>query len=104
MTRDYAGRPVRRRIAPLLAGVCVSSLASAAAPALADDTVAWHFASQSQPLTSALRAYAEQIGDQVVFFSDIGKDKQSSEVVGDFTSDIALAKMLARSGLSFERL
>lgn len=105
MARDHAGQPVRWRIAPLLTGVWVSSLAmAAAASALADETVARHFAIQAQPLASALRAYAEQTGDQVVFFSDIGKDKQSGEVVGDFTSDIALAKMLARSGLSFERL
>jgi outer membrane receptor protein involved in Fe transport len=83
----------------------MASLAAAAVSAAsADEAVARHFAIQSQPLTSALRAYAEETGDQVVFFSDIGKDKQSGEVVGDFTNDIALAKLLARSGLSFERL
>lgn len=93
--------PGRQRRASLLLGLCAVAQIGTAAWA---DGAARHFTIQSQPLTSALRAYAEQTGDQVVFFSDVSKNQQSSEVIGDFTNDAALAKLLAKSGLKFERL
>ncbi len=63
-----------------------------------------HFEIKSCALSEALRAYADQTGEQVVFFSDVGKDQQSVEVAGTYTNDAVLSRMLSKSGLTFERL
>lgn len=89
------------------------SVAAAVALALAS---AWSSAQESptgqverfeikaQPLSSALRAFADQTGEQVVFFSEIGKGLQAAEVVGNYTREQALQRLLNRTGLTFERL
>ncbi len=66
--------------------------------------VSEQFTISAQPLSSALRQYADQTGDQVVFFSEIGKDQKSSEVNGNFTHDEALSKLLKNTGLRYERI
>src|SRR5688572_11271385 len=62
------------------------------------------FEIRAQSLSNALRAYADQTGEQIVFFSDIGKGVQSSEVIGDYTREEALQKLLTKTTLTFERL
>ncbi len=59
---------------------------------------------RAQPVSTALRAYAQQTGEQVVFFSEVGKGRESSDVSGDFTRDQALKKLLENTGLTFERV
>lgn len=59
---------------------------------------------RSQPLSQALRAYAEQTGEQVVFFSDIGRGRESAAVSGQYTRDQALRQLLHDTGLRYQRL
>lgn len=59
---------------------------------------------QAQPLSKALRAYAQQTGEQVVFFSEVGKGRKSSLVSGQYTRDQALQELLRNTGLMYQRL
>lgn len=85
----------------LFTAICITppALSIAASPEISQ-----RFAIGAQPLSSALRQYADQAGEQVVFFSEIGKDQLSADVVGEFTRDQALKKILSNTGLTFERL
>lgn len=86
----------------LCAGLTISQpQARAAEPAVAS---AQHFEISAQPLSVALRAFADQTGEQVVFFSEIGRDQRSTEVVGSYTHEQALSQLLRNTGLTFERL
>jgi iron complex outermembrane recepter protein len=85
-------------------GLGVLSATLLVGAAYADNAAPQHFAIAAQPLSEALRAYADQTGEQVVFFSEVGKDQKSTEVVGDYTDDEALRKLLANTGLAFERI
>lgn len=62
------------------------------------------FSIPSQAIETALRAYAEQSGDQVVFYSELAQGRSAREVVGVFTRDQALERLLKDTGLSFRRL
>jgi len=73
-------------------------------PAPSQDVSSRHFDITAQALSSALRAYADLTGEQVVFFSEVGKNQRSTEVNGDFTRDQALTQLLKNTGLTFERL
>lgn len=59
---------------------------------------------RSQPLSLALRAYALQTGEQVVFFSDVTRGHESAPVTGQYTRDQALQRMLQNTGLTYQRL
>jgi TonB-dependent siderophore receptor len=87
------------RKAPLTATLLAlcAGLAQAAEPAR-------HFEISAQPLSGALRAFADLTGEQVVFFSEIGRDQLSAEVVGHYTPEQALGRLLHNTGLTFERL
>ena len=63
-----------------------------------------HFSIRAQSLSTALRVFADQAREQVVFFSEIGKDQRSTEVVGNYTHEQALSRLLENTGLRFERL
>lgn len=58
----------------------------------------------AQPVSQALREYAHQSGDQVVFYSDVGKGLQSTTVQGRFTREDALQRLLLNTGLRAERV
>ncbi|MGH8178837.1 MAG: TonB-dependent receptor domain-containing protein [Steroidobacter sp.] len=58
----------------------------------------------AQPLSQALRAYAEQSGDQIVFYSDVGRGRESTPVEGRYTAQQALQKLLENTGLKHERV
>lgn len=62
------------------------------------------FSIAAQPLSQALREYAEQSGDQIVFYSDIGKGRESAPVQGRYTRQEALEKLLENTGLKSERV
>src|SRR5262245_27507423 len=53
------------------------------------ETTTEHFDIRSQPLSQALRVYALQTGDQVVFFSEVGRGRDSAAISGQFTRDEA---------------
>jgi outer membrane receptor protein involved in Fe transport len=52
----------------------------------------------------ALREYAQQSGDQIVFYSDVGKGLESTAVEGRYTREEALQKLLLNTGLQSERV
>ncbi|MGH6632300.1 MAG: secretin and TonB N-terminal domain-containing protein, partial [Sphingopyxis sp.] len=53
----------------------------------------------AQPLGDALRAYSEVSGRQILFATDLVDGRQSSPVRGRMSSDRALSRLLAGSGL-----
>lgn len=59
---------------------------------------------KAQPLSIALREYAQITGEQVVFFSEVGRKRASQPVHGQYTREEALQKILENTGLRYERL
>ena len=68
------------------------------------NSVPERFDIKAQSVSKALRAYAQQTGEQVVFFSEVGKGRESSRVAGEYTRDQALQMLLQNTGLTYERL
>lgn len=58
----------------------------------------------AQPLSQALREYAQQSGDQIVFYSDIGKGRESAPLEGSYTRQEALRRLLENTGLKYRRV
>lgn len=58
----------------------------------------------AQPVSEALREYAQQSGDQIVFYSDVGKGRESTPVQGRLTRQEALHRLLLNTGLKAERV
>lgn len=86
-------------------GACALTLVAAASMAV----VSTHACAQgqtfdihipAQPLDQALRALGRQSGAQIVFATDVAKQRQSSAVSGKLSVPDALDKLLAGSGLS----
>ncbi|MCG8595081.1 MAG: TonB-dependent receptor [Kiloniellales bacterium] len=77
--------------------------AGAVAPPLvaAEETAAQAFAIPAQPLSSALLAFAEQTGLEVLFDARIAAGKTAPAVRGDYTAEQALRRLLAGSGLRY---
>jgi hypothetical protein len=55
---------------------------------------------RAQPLVSALEAYGAVSGLQVVYEADLARGRQSAEVKGTFSSEVALRMLLVGTGLS----
>jgi iron complex outermembrane receptor protein len=93
-----------RHLTASLSASLLALIASAAS--LADDAAPTteRFNITSQPLSQALRAYAEQTGEQVVFFSNVGRGRESNAVSGQLTRDQALQQLLRDTGLRYQRL
>src|SRR5688500_4844373 len=68
------------------------------------DQVRQEFSIAAQPVSQALRAYAQQSGDQVVFYYDIGKGRASAAVEGSYTRQEALKRLLENTGLKYRRV
>ena len=68
------------------------------------DQVRQEFSIAAQPVSQALRAYAQQSGDQVVFYSDIGRGRESASVEGSYTRQEALQRLLENTGLKYRRV
>jgi iron complex outermembrane recepter protein len=88
----------------------IVALAAAAGAAEVETVVASRaeaardFSIAAQPLSEALRVYAEQSGDQIVFYSDLGKGRESQPVEGRYTPHEALQILLRNTGLKHQRL
>src|SRR3990170_4005895 len=68
------------------------------------DQVRQEFSIAAQPVSQALRAYAQQSGDQVVFYSNIGQGRESAPVEGSYTREEALKRLLESTGLKYRRV
>lgn len=103
---------LRATIASLLAIAAGSALAQA--PDSSDkestnqhasaDQALQEFNIAAQPLSQALREYAQQSGDQVVFYSEIGKGRAAPAVAGSYTRQEALRRLLENTGLKYRRV
>jgi outer membrane receptor protein involved in Fe transport len=79
-------------------------LLALAVPGLAASADERDFSIVAQPVSQALREYAQQSGDQVVFYSEVGKGLESTLVQGRFTREEALQRLLLDTGLKSERV
>ena len=59
---------------------------------------------EPQPLAKALKAFAEQSGLQVVYYSELADGEESPEVSGTMTADQAMTQLLASTDLTFETM
>ncbi|HEX7011804.1 MAG TPA: TonB-dependent receptor [Steroidobacteraceae bacterium] len=111
----YPGRPSLLRRAggfTLAAMAALGALALISQPVLGAEApsdsgaeaAAREFDIAAGSLAEALRQYAEQSGDQVVFYSDIGRGRESAPVRGRYTREEALRKLLENTGLVAQRL
>jgi outer membrane receptor protein involved in Fe transport len=89
----------RTRYARLLCSAAVIALASGGA-AFADDA---NFNIQPQSLNTALNAFSEQSAHPVLFKSDMALSKTSQGISGQADPEVALAQLLAGTGLSYRR-
>ena len=94
----------------MLRAIIASLLAAASAGALAQtnststDQTRQEFNIAAQPLSQALREYAQQSGDQVVFYSEIGKGREAPALTGSYTRQEALQRLLENTGLKYRRV
>ncbi|HEY7642227.1 MAG TPA: TonB-dependent receptor [Steroidobacteraceae bacterium] len=88
-------------VAPGLAAAAETTPVHAPGEQTADER---EFSIAAQPVSQALREYAQQSGDQVVFYSEVGKGLESASVQGRFTREDALQKLLLNTGLKSERV
>ncbi|GFE81103.1 TonB-dependent receptor [Steroidobacter agaridevorans] len=94
----------------MLRAIIASLLAVASAGALAQtnptstDQTRQEFNIAAQPLSQALREYAQQSGDQVVFYSEIGKGREAPALSGSYTRQEALQRLLENTGLKYRRV
>lgn len=94
----------------MLRAMIASLLAIASAGALAQtsstgaDQARQEFNIAAQPLSQALREYAQQSGDQVVFYSDISKGREAPALTGSYTRQEALQRLLENTGLKYRRV
>jgi iron complex outermembrane recepter protein len=75
---------------------------TAAVPALADGSHQWDI--RPQPLAAALQRFAQQSGQQIVYYGDVSEGRRSQGVTGTLTAQEALIRLLAGTGLKFERV
>ena len=59
---------------------------------------------EPQPLAKALKAFAEQSGLQVVYYSELADGEESPEVSGMMTANQAMAQLLASTDLTFDTM
>ena len=68
----------------------------------ADESVVYQVKLKSQPLSDALKTFADQTGLQVMFFSEVTDGVQTIALNGDYTATAALDTLLSSSGLTYE--
>jgi hypothetical protein len=98
--------PIAPRTTAKRAGVALAALvaalicvAKAAEPEPASTTQPIDFEIPSQPLANALHAYGRRMGIQVLYESRSAIGRQSEAVLGQFTPDEALKRLLAGTDL-----
>ncbi|HEU5442911.1 MAG TPA: STN domain-containing protein, partial [Steroidobacteraceae bacterium] len=63
----------------------------------------FHFDITPEPLSQALRTYAQICGQDVIFTESVVAGAGTASLVGDFTADAALSRLLAGTQLIVER-
>jgi hypothetical protein len=98
------GGSFRRWASVLLiaAPVLVASEGAVRAQASVPPAAELQFNIPSQPLGSALEAFATVSGLQVLYETALTKDRRSTEVRGMYTHEVALRRLLSGTGLDFD--
>lgn len=88
--------------ASCIAVVSLGIFAAAPAPAMANEPT-YQFNIPAQDLGAALRAFGQASRQQIIYESADVRGKQSTVLVGPFAAEDGLVRLLAGTGLKFER-
>lgn len=98
------GKAALRRL--MVSGIVMSAAGAGALPigsaALAQARATFSFDIPAQPLGSALSAFARQSREQLLYAPDLVAGRQSAPLKGTYSSEEALDRLLAGSGLRFK--
>lgn len=70
----------------------------------ADESAVYQVDLESQPLSDALKSFADQTGLQIMFFSELTDGVKTATLAGDYTVNAALDILLGSSGLTYEHI
>ena len=101
-TRRRAHRGASR-VSITVAAILASTAGAFGASAAAAHGQLFHFDITPEPLSQALRTYAQICGQDVIFTESVVAGAGSTSLVGDFTADDALSRLLAGTQLVVER-
>ncbi len=91
------------RVSITVAAILASSAGAFGASAATAHGQLFHFDITPEPLSQALRTYAQICGKDVIFTESVVAGAGSTSLVGDFTADDALSRLLAGTQLTVER-
>ncbi|MGH8301804.1 MAG: STN domain-containing protein, partial [Steroidobacteraceae bacterium] len=101
-TRRRAHRGASR-VSITVAAILASTAGAFGASAAAAHGRLFHFDITPEPLSQALRTYAQISGQDVIFTESVVAGAGTTSLVGDFTADAALSRLLAGTQLVVER-
>jgi iron complex outermembrane recepter protein len=91
------------RVSVTVAAILASAAGVLGASAAAAHGRVFHFDITPEPLSQALRTYAQICGQDVIFTESVVAGAGKTSLVGDFTADDALSRLLAGTKLVVER-
>src|ERR1700733_9653006 len=91
----------KRRVSLFISAAATQLLLLSGMTAQAQQT--YQFDVPSEPLGDALRAFGQISHQQIIFSEETVRGKRSSSLVGDFTVEDGLQRLLAGSGLKIRR-
>ncbi len=101
-TRRRAHRGASR-VSITVAAILASTAGALGAPAASAHGRLFHFDITPEPLSQALRTYAQVCGQDVIFTESVVAGTGATSLVGDFTADDALSRLLAGTKLVVQR-
>ena len=99
---DNQRRVGTSRVSTAAAVLAVIACALTAFAASAHDRL-FHFDIRQQPLSQALRTYARTCGQEVIFTPALMVGTGTTSLVGDYSAEVALPRLLAGTDLVAER-
>src|SRR5215469_9130247 len=91
------------RVSITVAAILASTVGALGASAASAHGRVFHFDITPEPLSQALRTYAQVCGQDVIFTESVVAGAGTISLVGDFTADDALSRLLAGTKLVVER-
>src|SRR5215469_16605277 len=91
------------RVSITVAAILASTVGALGASAASANGRVFHFDITPEPLSQALRTYAQICGQDVIFTESVVAGAGTTSLVGDFTADDALSHLLAGTQLVVER-
>ena len=91
------------RVSVTVAAILASTVGAIGASAAVAQGQLFHFDITPEPLSQALRTYAQVCGQDVIFTESVVAGAGTTSLVGDFTAGDALSRLLAGTQLVVER-